>query len=59
MEATDLQTKQRTNGGNGCWFRNDVVQAYYRSEIGIRQPLEYRGNVYLAEFSGEDVSGNR
>jgi hypothetical protein len=33
-----------------------VVQAYYSSEIGIRQDLEYKGNTYLVEFAGVDVS---
>jgi hypothetical protein len=32
------------------------VQAYYTSEIGIKQELEYRGNTFQAEFSGIDVS---
>jgi len=40
-------------------LKSRVVQAYYTSEIGIRQELEYRGNVYQAEFSGVDVSVNR
>ena len=34
-----------------------VVDAYYTSEIGIRQEMDYRGNVVQAEFSGVDVSG--
>jgi gluconate 2-dehydrogenase subunit 3-like protein len=33
-----------------------VVQAYYTSEIGIKQEMEYKGNGYLAEFAGTDVS---
>jgi hypothetical protein len=33
-----------------------VVYAYYTSEIGIRQEMEYKGNSYLAEFEGFDVS---
>lgn len=37
-------------------LKSRVVNAYYTSEIGIRQELEYRGNSYLAEFSGVDVS---
>jgi hypothetical protein len=32
------------------------VDAYYTSEIGIRQEMEYRGNTVQAEFSGVDVS---
>lgn len=37
-------------------LKSRVVAAYYTSEIGIKQELEYRGNVYQAEFSGVDVS---
>ncbi len=33
-----------------------VVHAYYTSEIGIKQEMEYKGNSYLAEFVGTDVS---
>lgn len=40
-------------------LKSRVVQAYYTSEIGIRQELEYRGNTYQAEFSGVDVSQER
>jgi hypothetical protein len=37
-------------------LKSRVVNAYYSSEIGIKQELEYKGNSYLAEFAGEDVS---
>jgi len=33
-----------------------VVHAYYTSEIGIHQEMEYKGNRYLGEFVGFDVS---
>ena len=33
-----------------------VIDAYYTSEIGIKQEMEYKGNTYLPEFVGEDVS---
>jgi len=33
-----------------------VVQAYYTSEIGIKQDMDYKGNSYLTEFVGFDVS---
>ena len=33
-----------------------VVGAYYTSEIGIKQEMEYKGNSYLTEFVGTDVS---
>lgn len=33
-----------------------VVDAYYTSEIGIKQEMEYKGNVFLPEFVGTDVS---
>jgi hypothetical protein len=37
-------------------LKSRVVSAYYTSEIGIKQEMEYRGNTYQAEFSGVDVS---
>jgi hypothetical protein len=37
-------------------LKSRVVNAYYTSEIGIKQELEYRGNTYQAEFSGVDIS---
>jgi hypothetical protein len=37
-------------------LKSRVVDAYYTSEIGIRQEMEYKGNSYLAEFVGVDVS---
>jgi Gluconate 2-dehydrogenase subunit 3 len=33
-----------------------VVHAYYTSEIGIKQEIEYKGNTYQNEFAGIDVS---
>jgi hypothetical protein len=33
-----------------------VAFAYYTSEIGIKQDMEYKGNTYLQEFAGYDVS---
>jgi hypothetical protein len=40
-------------------LKSRVVYAYYTSEIGIRQDMDYRGNVVQAEFSGVDVSQER
>lgn len=40
-------------------LKSRVVDAYYTSEIGIRQEMDYRGNVVQAEFSGVDVSQER
>lgn len=37
-------------------LKSRVVHAYYTSEIGIRQDLEYKGNTYLADFAGFDAS---
>jgi len=37
-------------------LKSRVVDAYYTSEIGIKQDMEYKGNSYLAEFIGTDVS---
>jgi glucoside 3-dehydrogenase (cytochrome c) hitch-hiker subunit len=33
-----------------------VAEAYYTSEIGIHDELKYRGNVFIDEFIGTDVS---
>lgn len=37
-------------------LKSRVVDASCTREIGIRQELEYRGNIYQAEFCGMDVS---
>ena len=37
-------------------LKERVIQAYYTSEIGIKQDMEYKGNTPLAEFVGYDVS---
>jgi hypothetical protein len=37
-------------------LKGRVVHAYYTSEIGIRQDMEYKGNTYLTEFAGFDAS---
>ena len=37
-------------------LKTRVVHAYYTSETGIKQEMEYEGNSYLAEFVGFDVS---
>jgi len=37
-------------------LKSRVVNAYYTSEIGIKQEMEYQGNSYLTEFIGVDVS---
>jgi len=34
-------------------LKSRVVSAYYTSEIGIKQEMEYKGNTYLTEFVGE------
>jgi hypothetical protein len=40
-------------------LKSRVVQAYYTTEIGIKQEMEYKGNTYQNEFAGYDVrSGN-
>jgi len=33
-----------------------IVYAYYTSEIGIKQDMEYKGNTYQTEFAGYDVT---
>jgi len=37
-------------------LKSRVAYAYYTSKIGIHEELEYKGNTYLKEFAGEDVS---
>jgi len=37
-------------------LKSRVAYAYYTSKIGIHDELEYKGNTYLKEFAGEDVS---
>ena len=37
-------------------LKTRVAHAYYTSKIGIHHELEYKGNTYLREFVGEDVS---
>ena len=37
-------------------LKSRIVDAYYTSEIGIKQDMEYKGNSYLTDFVGTDVS---
>jgi gluconate 2-dehydrogenase subunit 3-like protein len=37
-------------------LKSRVANAYYTSKIGIHDELEYKGNTYLKEFVGTDVS---
>jgi len=37
-------------------LKSRVVYAYYTSEIGIKQEMEYKGNTYQTEFAGIDGS---
>jgi hypothetical protein len=37
-------------------LKAQVAYGYYTSKIGIHDELEYKGNTYLREFAGEDVS---
>jgi hypothetical protein len=37
-------------------LKSRVAHAYYTSKIGIQSELEYKGNTYLREFVGVDVS---
>lgn len=37
-------------------LKSRVVDAYYTSEIGIKQEMDYKGNTYLPDFAGVDVS---
>ena len=40
-------------------LKGRVVYAYYTSEIGIKQEMEYKGNTYQGDFAGIDVSKQR
>jgi hypothetical protein len=59
---TRLAQNERTpNEPDELFFvelKSRVVDAYYTSEIGIKQELEYKGNTYLGEFVGTDVSSD-
>ena len=63
-ERTALLTRMAQNEGKPvkpeevffAELKAKVVHAYYTSEIGIKQEMEYKGNSYLAEFVGTDVS---
>lgn len=37
-------------------LKSRVVQAYYTTEIGIKQEMEYKGNTFQSEFVGFDVT---
>jgi hypothetical protein len=37
-------------------LKRRTVRAYYTSEIGLKQELEYKGNTYLKEFVGYDAT---
>jgi gluconate 2-dehydrogenase gamma chain len=37
-------------------LKREVVRAYYTSQIGIQQELEYKGNSHLQDFAGHDVA---
>jgi gluconate 2-dehydrogenase subunit 3-like protein len=37
-------------------LKSRIARAYYTSKIGIHGELEYKGNTYLKEFAGVDVS---
>ena len=37
-------------------LKSKVVHAYYTSEIGIKQEIDYKGNTYQGDFAGFDVS---
>jgi gluconate 2-dehydrogenase subunit 3-like protein len=39
-------------------LKSRVARAYYTSKIGIHDELEYKGNTYLREFVGIDVSNS-
>ena len=57
----DRISKNERNPQEACDFAFGaikwwVAEAYYTSEIGIHDELQYQGNSYLDEFLGTDVS---
>jgi hypothetical protein len=54
--ATNEATPKRPEEVFFIQLKARVVDAYYTSEIGIKQEMEYKGNSYLPEFVGFDVS---
>ena len=40
-------------------LKSRVIDAYYTSEIGIKQEMEYKGNTYQQEFAGYDVTSDQ
>jgi hypothetical protein len=53
--AQNEQKPQKSEEHFFVELKGRVVHAYYTSEIGIKQELEYKGNTYLAEFVGVDL----
>lgn len=37
-------------------LKREAARAYYTSEIGVKQEMQYKGNSYLQEFAGQDAS---
>jgi hypothetical protein len=54
--AQDEGKPQTPEGVFFAKVKSRVVHAYYTSQIGIKQDMEYKGNSYLTEFVGFDVS---
>ena len=58
--ATETPTTEDTPASDEARFFKELktrtVHAYYTSRIGIHDELEYKGNVMLDEFVGEDIS---
>lgn len=64
QQGAQNNPEQRAPGGTrkseGDFFtflKTQIARAYYTSEIGIHKELEYKGNQYLQEFVGYDMSG--
>jgi hypothetical protein len=57
---TDLAKNERKPVTAGELFfvelKKETARAYYTSQIGLQQELEYKGNSYLQEFVGHDVA---
>jgi hypothetical protein len=54
--AANEETPQKPEEKFFVELKSRVAYAYYTSKIGIHQELKYKGNTYLREFAGIDVS---
>ncbi|MBO0857002.1 MAG: gluconate 2-dehydrogenase subunit 3 family protein [Chloracidobacterium sp.] len=54
--ASSEQKPEKPEGKFFVNLKSSIARVYYTSKIGIHDELEYKGNTYLKEFVGVDVS---